>query len=526
MPLIGRLPIIRLGPPLLTVQQVQTVIAPALGLGAANLHYPISGDVSVLVMEDGPLRLDADLRLGRLWFANRDVLWNPRKVPNQLNLHDSASSAALASQWLLTLGLMPPTLNDPVSALTVGPELQWVDSTRSAYWLVRECRRDPLAITYLDTHACLALTVNTNDPETGVPARIPVLGFGGKAGVTFGEKDGAGNDVPIGVSCSWRRALFIEDWLDVTEKPGPFLAPAKLGYRLGEGKDGDLTLYPVWTYDDNTQIDGGRRKTAAANAVSVNLPPWQPQPGAPAPSAPRLHGTVVASAGNDAGVAWIDDPKLPLNETNARRFEAALRAASWGVPFVASGTHGALVQWVGANPAVDAVDLLFYTGHADETGWTVPDGKVNYANNVAYGGNDLDWLAISACGPLQDAVVTEGTEDVFNWNRVFGGLRMLLGFATQVADSADDGTFFVSHAQLGLTVAEAWFRMARDVQSRYGPETDFSQEASVFAAVLYPEYPAGAGESEPRRDHLCGFGPVTPKPQGDPEYFVAVFVPA
>jgi hypothetical protein len=54
------------------------------------------------------------------------------------------------------------------------------------------------------------------------------------------------------------------------------------------------------------------------------------------------------------------------------------------------------------DSVVDNVDDVFYTGHANNNGWTIGsgDGFVDY-NETFYGNKDIEWLHIAACGPLQ-----------------------------------------------------------------------------------------------------------------------------
>ena len=526
MPSPRSYPTLKLGAPLVTRQKIFDLIAPRFGLSGAGVaeKYPVPGNTNIFVLEKDQLRIDADLDLGRLWFANREYLWKARQVPDPASLPDEAGAFDIAKKTLRDLELMPIVIETPpgTSPGKVRPSLQWIDSTRVASWRVAGRERLPETEEILDLHVCFALFVELLFPDRLL--RAPVLGFGGKAGVSVGE-----NGDVVGLNCAWRQPSEFEPFAPERDAP-PAVAPPDLAYRIRDRGPSDLALYPVWAYENPDGVDNSIRKSLEAPAIVGLFPdPWLP---APAPVQPALGVSAEKTPRGVAGIAWFDDPLLSNTVKNATAFKDAMTRAGWQVPLIlpgASGVHGPAGghgDWTTKPPRVEDVQVMFYVGHADEAGWKVPDGKVRFDSGIAWGVRNLEWIAASACGPLQDQAIRGGTLDVFNWNRVFSGLRSILGYGTTIGDSPEDGAFFATHAQLGLTVHEAWFRMARDVQCRYGPEGDLHVRATVFPVVLYPEYAPGADTPDPTRDHLPGFGDVTRKPAGDPDYFVAVFVPA
>ncbi|MCC6559103.1 MAG: hypothetical protein IT372_39770 [Polyangiaceae bacterium] len=72
----------------------------------------------------------------------------------------------------------------------------------------------------------------------------------------------------------------------------------------------------------------------------------------------------------------------------------------------------------------DAVNLVFYTGHAGGDGFAFcssgTDTWLDLGTEAKLGNTNLDWLVIAACGPLQ------GTQ----WPSSFAGLHLLLGYTT------------------------------------------------------------------------------------------------
>jgi hypothetical protein len=503
------LPLFALGPSLVTEDKVLRVIAPALGVDPARRR----GNADYLIIEDGPLRIDADFRIGRLWFADRCALWNPRRVPKPADLPDDVTATARAHQWLAALELTPAGI--PASTHVV----QWINSTRAAYWDVAAGRRDPHAITRLDKHVSFALAVEIDDPLSGARGWVSAFGLGAKAGVTFGD-----GDRPIGLSCTWRPIVERRDERELQPKPdGPFFKQPMLGYRAGLA-DGVLQLVPVWVYAPQTADDNARAKFVSVPAIQGEAPaPWTPTPSLPAAASPlalEQEGMAPAPA---AGVSASPDPDLRSTNVNIERFKRIIRATGWRVALDVADTDEKS-EWEGSTAKIDSVNLLFYAGHASNGGWYLDeDLKVLVGRGSPYG-SVLDWIAVSACGPLQDVVATGGFSDVFEWRKVFRGLRMLLGFGNEIADAGDEGEYFVAHARLGIPVKEAWFRMAVDVQSSFGGLQQTIDLAPVWVAALYPE---GDGASRPAEDLLWGTGkPLSPRPTGSPRHFIAVLAPA
>jgi hypothetical protein len=158
---------------------------------------------------------------------------------------------------------------------------------------------------------------------------------------------------------------------------------------------------------------------------------------------------------------------------------------------------------------VDNVDLTFYTGHANGDGFTFPgnmdDGFLHY-NDARWGDLDSEWIAIAACGPLQQ---TEGGLNVFDrWDSAFQGLHMLTGYANVSFDNTDEGRLFSNYMlrtpflwwNHPMKVREAWVQMAVDVQP-----------SSVTWGYMGPIGPGGVSNFN---DYFWGKGSVGPDLRG------------
>jgi hypothetical protein len=94
------------------------------------------------------------------------------------------------------------------------------------------------------------------------------------------------------------------------------------------------------------------------------------------------------------------------------------------------------------NVYTDAVDLVFFTGHANGTGFgfcsSVNDTWLDYTE-ARWGNNiQLEWLVIAACGPLQD----DGGAWLSRWAPAFDGLHLLMGYADISYDNTVEGSTF------------------------------------------------------------------------------------
>jgi hypothetical protein len=81
------------------------------------------------------------------------------------------------------------------------------------------------------------------------------------------------------------------------------------------------------------------------------------------------------------------------------------------------------------------------------------------------GSGDLEWAVIAACGPLQDELLATGGGDVLNrWDGAFDGMHQLLGYGAITFDNTDESRRIASYCRSGMTIKNAWFRAAKEIQ--------------------------------------------------------------
>ncbi len=147
---------------------------------------------------------------------------------------------------------------------------------------------------------------------------------------------------------------------------------------------------------------------------------------------------------------------------------------------------------------IDAVDLSFYTGHASGSGITFSTNQTSrflFFDEVRWGNQDLEWMLIAACGPLQD--LSRGETWWERWGQAFDGLHMLLAYSTVTFDNNQEGGLFADYLLgSGYRLRHAWVQTATDVQGR--------DEIFALMGVW------GADGVTNYNDHFWNEGPVGP----------------
>jgi hypothetical protein len=144
----------------------------------------------------------------------------------------------------------------------------------------------------------------------------------------------------------------------------------------------------------------------------------------------------------------------------------------------------------------DAVDLVFYTGHANGAGFSfcssVNDTWLDYTD-ARWGQTQIEWLVIAACGPLQD----DGGAWVSRWQPAFQGLHLLMGYADISWDNTVEGS----------TLADALLRYDHHpVRLAWVESANAGQPAGVpyaYMGVYGPNWTAPNWN-----DYFHGMGPV------------------
>ncbi len=219
------------------------------------------------------------------------------------------------------------------------------------------------------------------------------------------------------------------------------------------------------------------------------------------------------------GTSWIGSlGGLGGSQANAQGFVDEMSAEGWQRRFNWGNAAAFKSDWTTNDDTwVDDVDFVFYTGHAGPDGWMLATNgagdwidfsEVGATPNVPsdlWGQNNLEWAVIAACGPLEDDIINGGGNVFDRWRGAFDGLHMLLGYAAVTYDNTEEGRRIASYARQGMTMRQAWFRTAEEIQPAtngygdpYGP--------SVQAGAMYIGGPGG----DTGNDHLWGHGSVGP----------------
>ncbi|WP_345801494.1 DUF6345 domain-containing protein [Microbacterium sp. AZCO] len=219
------------------------------------------------------------------------------------------------------------------------------------------------------------------------------------------------------------------------------------------------------------------------------------------------------------GASWIGSfGGLGGSQGNAQGFVDEMSAEGWQRRFNWGNQAAWKSDWISNDDQyVDDVDFVFYTGHAGPDGWMLATGGaadwLNYTeigaqpNNPSdhWGRNNLEWAVIAACGPLEDDIINGGGNVHDRWRGVFDGLHLLLGYAAVTFDNEEEGRRIASYARSGMTLRQAWFRAAQEIQPStntygdpYGPD--------IYAAAYY----IGNSTANTADDHLWGRGTVGP----------------
>jgi hypothetical protein len=171
---------------------------------------------------------------------------------------------------------------------------------------------------------------------------------------------------------------------------------------------------------------------------------------------------------------------------------------------------------------LDAADFVFYTGHASLNGWQLVTpgtstrvlltpsvvGSSPQAPGDRWGAQDLEWVVVAACGPLQDDVIAPGGGDVLTrWEGAFDGLHTLMGYGSITNDNTDEGRKIAQYTREGTPVVDAWFRTAQEVQPSTNGESA-PDGPDVWVGAMYVVRPG----ADPRQDHVWGHGSVAPDP--------------
>ncbi|KRF46609.1 DUF6345 domain-containing protein [Terrabacter sp. Soil810] len=526
------LPVFELGRPELDPGRVA-----ALAADLFELEGEVTEDGERLSVSDENLLLEVFVASGDLFAADRAQLWNPSLRPSLPKPEEAYDRA----RELIRRHDLWQTQGDLVELVELG-----AGATHVAARGRRRARADRRS-RQLDVQARFVLGIRNPgvDSESKV---LPVIGGGGKLTLTFGDGGrliGAnGGFRPIGEP-------HVVDALDVDEAFARLGADGDLGevdrrgaylaYYMAPGDVVQELLTPVWVFTSDFEVEhaGGkgsstvhaRHTFVAATDHGPVFPEAEVQPErsdrAPAGRAPRSERAARALNPSEAGTSWVKqiDQSQPLNGSpaNAQGFVDGLSADGWQTNFNWGDLNAWESDWHSDDDTwVDAADFVFYTGHANQNGWVlcVPGKKQSVLLTPSavgaapaspgdlYGQNDLEWFAVAACGPLQDDVISPGGGDVLSrWDGAFDGLHTMLGYGAITFDNTDEGRKLARYTRDGMSVIDAWFRTAREVQpatnNRGAPDGP-----DIWVGAMWVTK-AGV---DPSSDHIWGHGSVSADP--------------
>jgi hypothetical protein len=524
---MDRLPIFRLERPQTDAGSLVGIAARVFDIGDS---FIISEDRGRLSLRRGNHLVECESASGGVWAGDHGRWFNPAVRPQ---LPDVERAVSIAEELGRGRQLLPELSGD------FGFGAPHVAGTHLA--ISEDGRRSEHQ---LDVQVVYPVRV----------AGLPIVGGGGDFTFALGD----GGDL-IGYSGVWRgaegafdAALLPRERADQAHKALFALAKgleletvdSYLAYYAAPAFAIQDFLYPVYVYLATARI-GERSVPLRAVTVPatdfgprVELPPLAParpkraRPTA-APSAeertrrsydygkPRPHALSVATKPWEAGTSWIGTSGgLAGSQANARGFVDEWAADGWIIDFNWGDAAAFESDWRRNDDLwVDNADFVFYTGHASMNGWVLsnPDDGFLSFNEVGgspaspgdlWGSSDLEWAVIAACGPLQDNLLAAGGGDVLaRWDGAFDGMHQLLGYGAITFDNTEEGRRLSHYCRSGMTVADAWFRAAKEIQ----PSTNGASAPdgpTVWVGTMW----AGRHGVDPIGDHAWSHGSVSADP--------------
>ncbi len=491
-----------------------------------NQDYRLDKTADGLTLRHGHRVVELFHASGGVWAADESQLWRP-SVKADL---PSADEAVLLAHKLSDKHRLLPQLDKP---------LAWGPPVIGGTWHAqRDLKSGQRQQRQLDVQVVFPLQVDG----------LPVVGGGGDFSFSFGHQGRL-----IGFSGNARQATpafeaqaippekAIEQWRaqcpkfeiqDLMSRPAYYAAPSHLGQDF---------LYPVHVVQ-GTIVSGKHRMPMRqvllpASDFGPPLQMGQPQEIRPrnaraghratetskhAPVAPRRSpASRSPSRPWEAGTSWIGSlGGLAGSQANAQGFINEWAAAGWHIDFNWGNANAFESDWRRNDDTwVDAADFVFYTGHADMNGWMLAnpdDGSLSYTEvggapgkpGDLWGANDLEWVTIAACGPLQDNLLYPGGGDVLaRWDGAFDGLHLLMGYGGITFDNTEEGGRLARYAKGGATLIDAWFRTAREIQ----PATNGASAPNgpnIYVGAMW----VGKAGADPVSDHAWDYGSVSADP--------------
>ncbi len=489
-------------------------------------HYNVNEvGTRVIVTSDHHI-VEVDTVHGGIWSADESKLWNHELRPQ---LVDQKHALEIANKLIDTHQLFPNQTASPL-------RLKFHDVSGTRLAVLNNYNRSDYS---LDTRLIYTTTVD-------VPGHsgFPVVGGGGAYQIVLGENGcliGFYGVSPKTVSTPFHAKVIPqkdadETFLELMKDVKLEQYNSSLAYFMAPAFTKQEFLYPVYVYQATALIGGNKVQLRALTLPAtdfgphITIPkvlPTTTRPTEPQPSeTENVEARSKRNNGGDDwkrefGTSWIGlSGGLSGSHANALGFETELLADGWLKGFNWGDAAAFESDWNKNDDSyVDAVDFVFYTGHANGNGWQLSPPNDNFLSLSDVGGppdrwgkQDCEWIVIAACGPLQDDIINgPGGGDVFRWRPAFDGLHMLLGYATTSFDNTDEGQFLVQNAKAGGTVRASWFHAASNAQpAGWG----------VWVGALWGVSPG----ADPGNDHIWGHGSVSPDPSS-PTTWIAMWSP-
>lgn len=515
-----KLPVYQLSPAPTDAATIEEIAAVLFGLEGVELEELNGG----IVGRAGSVTVELDRASGGIWAADSEHLWNPAQRPS---LPRAKRVYATAADLLGRLKLLP-RFDD--GAPFVLSELETGGTVVARRSGKRRTRHG------LDVQARYGVAVR-NPGIDGEPELLPVVGGGGKFALRLGDKGR-----PIAYQGSWRAAGEAEHVkaIDQREASARFAeltshldvrdVTSFLAYHSAPVGVEQALLTPVYVFGATVMVDDKpfpmRLVTVPATEFGPIAPEPQRQPKRRKQPG-RLNGTLgarrAALAANpfEAGTSWIGQSGgLAGSQANAQGFVDGLAADGWLVNFNWGDANAWESDWRRNDDTwVDAADFVFYTGHANLDGWVLSAPDDGALTSVEVGGGpatpgdlwgqqDLEWIIVAACGPLQDDLLAAGGGDVLGrWDGAFDGLHSLMGYGAITFDTTEEGKRVVQYARQGTPVIDAWLRTGQEIQ----PSSNGAGAPDGPTVWVGAMWVTKAG-ADPRLDHLWGHGSVSPDP--------------
>lgn len=539
------LPVYRLAiPPQASLDQIHDLARGLFGIEDYSLHEARERRV----LRSTTQVIDVDAARGAVWAADQAELWNPEARPQ---LPDKEEAHQIAEEFVRENALLPTTERDDrfvVELLHVaGSYVATLDETGE-----RRVRQ-------LDQRVSYGARLVVSDPETDSALRVPVIGGVGKFAVTLGDAGRviACNGAWLPLDSVETHAAYIprevadQRFKKLTARLTVESFDADLVYAYTQAPGGQQYLYPVWAYRAMGNIKGHefplRIVTLPATEFGPQPRPSEPQPVRSKREIPRAWESTTKRSLRavnpfEAGASWIGEiGGLSGSQANTQGFLDGLEDAGWNINFNWGNCNAWETDWhENDDDYVDAADFVWYTGHADGNGWMLVEpgsctgddmtyleaGAVPESPGDIWGQQDLEWIIIAACGPLQDDLVNPpppgvGGGDVFRWKRAFDGLHILMGYGAVTFDNEEEGERVIQYAREGQTLIDAWFRAAQEIQPAQNGWIPPNGPIIYVGAM----WPTKSGQQSPRNDHLWGYGSVAPDPEVPGLAFTCMWAP-